>query len=412
MQDILSKKTLADVILDNKTVIVRVDFNVPIKDGVIQDNKRIAAAIPTIEYLIKHNCKIILLSHLSRIKSIDDIKSNKKSLKPVASELAKLINDVNVTFIPTSTGQLVTDAVKLMKPKDVILLENTRYNDVNANGEVVKLESKCDNNLGKEWASLAEVFVNDAFGTSHRKHASNVGIANNIETSCIGLLIQKEIKNLSRVVNNPVRPVVAILGGAKVSDKLKVIDNLLNIADKILICGGMAYTFLKAQGIDIGTSLYEPEMLDSAKQILAKGSDKINVSIDFMCGETFADVKPIYRTKEQGLAGVMGLDIGKETIKLFTKQLQNAGTVFWNGPCGVFEFNNFQEGTKAICECLKNLTVSHGTFTLIGGGDSATAIVTLGYSENDYSFISTGGGASLEFIEGSPLPGIECIQNK
>lgn len=412
MQDILSKKTLKDIDFTKKTVIVRVDFNVPIKDGEVQDTKRIVAALPTINRLINNKCKIILLSHLSRIKSLEDIKSNKKSLLPVHKELVKLLPDTKVSFVNASTGQLVKDAVANMSEGDILLLENTRYNDISENGEVTKLESKCDNNLGKEWASLADIFVNDAFGTSHRKHASNVGIANNIATSCIGFLIQNEIENLSKIIINPKKPVIAILGGAKVSDKLKVIKNLLSIADKILICGGMAYTFLKAQGVDIGTSLFEPEMLESANQILAIAKDKLVISSDFMCADSFVDSTPIYKTKEQGLAGVMGLDIGKRTIQSFVNELNKAGTVFWNGPCGVFEFSNFKNGTKAICQCLRDITISRGTFTLIGGGDSATAVVALGYSEQDYSFISTGGGASLEFIEGSPLPGIECIQNK
>ncbi|MDR0675331.1 MAG: phosphoglycerate kinase [Mycoplasmataceae bacterium] len=411
MQNILNKKTLNDIDCNNARVIVRVDFNVPIKDNIVTDRKRIVAALPTIQHLLNNKCKIILLSHLSRIKSLDDIKSNKKSLKPVAEVLQELLPNNDVEFLNVNRGQMVIDAVEKLEPGQILILENTRYCDVNEKGEVVKLESKCDENLGKEWASLASIFVNDAFGTAHRKHASNVGIAQHIPISCIGFLIQKEIVNLSKIAHNPNHPVVAILGGAKVSDKLKVINNLLNIADKVLICGGMAYTFLKTQGVDIGSSLLETEMLDEAKKILTKGKDKIILPQDFRCAPEFADVFPINRTKIQGLNGVMALDIGDQTLLNFGNALIGAQTVFWNGPAGVFEFKNYQSGTKGICSILKKLTEHHHAFTLIGGGDSAAAAVSLGFKEADFSFISTGGGASLEFIEGSPLPGIEVIQN-
>lgn len=411
MQSILNKKTLHDVNLKDKHVIVRVDFNVPVKDGKVVSNKRIQAALPTIKYLLAQNCKIILLSHLSRIKTIDDIKSGKKSLAPVAYELQVLLPDYSVKFVDASRGAKVEDAVRALEPQNIILLQNTRYNDVDENGEVVKLESKCNMDLGKEWAGLANVFVNDAFGTAHRKHASNVGIALNIPESCIGFLIQEELDNLSKITTNAKKPVVAILGGAKVSDKLKVINNLLNIANKVLICGGMAYTFRKAQGIDIGTSLIEEEMLPEAKKLLELAGNRIILSQDFYCATEFADVTPTYRKASEGLNGVMGLDIGPDTVQAFTNALKGAGTVFWNGPAGVFEFANFQRGTKTICQLLKDLT-SQGAFTLIGGGDSASAATGLGFQESDFSFISTGGGASLEFIEGSPLPGIESISNK
>ncbi|MDR0739418.1 MAG: phosphoglycerate kinase [Mycoplasmataceae bacterium] len=408
----LNKKTLLDINCKDERVIVRVDFNVPIKDGKVVDPKRIVAAIPTIKHLLDNNCKVILLSHLSRIKTLDDIKSGKKSLKPVADVLQQLLPNNQVIFLNFNRGRKLITAVEELQHKQILLLENTRYCDVNDAGEVVKLESKCDEQLGKEWASLANIFVNDAFGTAHRKHASNVGIAKHIPTSCIGFLIQKEIENLSKIVHNPQRPVVTILGGAKVSDKLKVINNLLKIADKILICGGMAYTFLKAQGVDIGSSLLETEMLDEAKNILAKGKDKIILPQDFYCAPEFADVLPTIRTVTQGLNGVMGLDIGDQTLINFGSELVGAQTVFWNGPAGVFEFKNFQTGTRGICSILKKLTQHHHAFTLIGGGDSASAAVSLGFKESDFSFISTGGGASLEFIEGATLPGIEAIQNK
>lgn len=411
MSDSINKKTLKDVDLNNKTVIVRLDFNVPIKDGVISDNKRITAAIDTLMYLLENNCKIIVLSHLSRIKSLDDIKSNKKTLAPVAKELQKLLPYVKVKFSNTNVGQTVIDEVQQLQHREILLLENTRYNDVNENNEITKKESKCDDELGKFWASLADVFVNDAFGTAHRKHASNVGIAQNIETSCIGFLIQKELDNLSKITHNPKRPVVAILGGAKVSDKLQVIHNLIKIADHILICGGMAYTFLKAQGIKIGKSLLEEESLNDAKDILTKAKDKMILSCDFYCAKEFIDQEPIYKTLNEISDDLMGMDIGYETIKKFNDILNNAQTIFWNGPAGVFEFSHYQYGTKAICQTLKDKT-KNGAFTLIGGGDSAAAAVALGFNENDFSFISTGGGASLEFIGGETLPGIEEIQDK
>ncbi|MDR2369147.1 MAG: phosphoglycerate kinase [Mycoplasmataceae bacterium] len=408
----LNKKTLDDIDCEGAKVIIRVDFNVPIKDGVVTDPKRIVAALPTIQYLLRHNCKIILLSHLSRIKNLDDIKSGKKSLAPVVKVLQELLPNHDVLFLNVNRGPSVVDAVEKLKAGQILLLENTRYCDVNANGELVKLESKCDEALGKEWASLATIFVNDAFGTAHRKHASNVGIAQYIAISCIGLLIQKEITNLSKIAHNPKRPVVAILGGAKVSDKLKVINNLLEIADKILICGAMVYTFLKTQNVDVGTSLLEPEMLEEAKKILQKGKDKIMLPQDFLCVSEFVDASPTTRTVTQGLNGMMGLDIGEQTLITFGAALAGARTIFWNGPAGVFEFKNFQAGTKGICSILKKLYHEHHAFTLIGGGDTAAAAVSLGFQEADFSFISTGGGASLEFIEGSPLPGIAAIQNK
>lgn len=407
----LNKKTLKDVDLKGKKVIARLDFNVPIKEGKITDTKRIVATLPTLNYLIQNNCKIILLSHLSRIKSTDDIKSGKKSLKLVAEELQRQLPNNKVTFVDASVGQKVVDAANNLQPGEVILLENTRYNDVNENNEVVKKESKCDNELGKFWASLAEVYVNDAFGTAHRKHASNVGIAQNIGTSCIGFLVEKELQNLSKVSENPEKPFVAIMGGAKVSDKLKIVNHLVEIADYVLIGGGMVFTFLKAQGYDIGNSLLETEMIDEAKKILAKGGNKIILSTDAYCALSFEDTKPEYRKIEDGLNGLMGLDIGPRTIEDFKAKLMTAKSVVWNGPVGVSEFKNFTYGTVEICKILKEITAK-GTFTVIGGGDSAAAAISLGFKESDFSFISTGGGASLALIEGSVLPGVEAIQNK
>lgn len=407
----LNKKTLKDVDLQGKKVICRVDFNVPMKDGKITDNKRIVASLPTIKHLTENGCKIILLSHLSRIKTLDDIKSGKKSLSLVAQELQKLLPNNKVSFIPTSVGQQVIDAASKLQSGEIILLENTRYNDVNENNEVVKKESKCNDELGKFWASLADVYVNDAFGAAHRKHASNVGIAQNINTSCVGFLVEKELTNLSKVCENPEKPFVAIMGGAKVSDKLKIVNHLVEIADYVLIGGGMAYTFLKAQGFDIGTSLLETEMIDEAKKILEKGNGKIFLTVDCKCSKEFANVPPTYREIKDGLGDLSGMDVGPLTISLFKEKLANAKSIVWNGPVGVFEFSNYANGTKEICQALKDAT-SNGSFTVIGGGDSAAAAVSLGFKESDFSFVSTGGGASLALIEGSTLPGIEAIQNK
>lgn len=407
-----NKKCITDVNLKNKTVIVRVDYNVPIKDKVITDNKRIVASIPTLKHLIENNCKIILLSHLSRIKSLNDIKSGKKSLKIVADELKKQLKNVNVIFCEENTGKNVIDQVNKLKPQEILVLENTRYNDVNEKGEVVKKESKCDPELGKFWASLADVFVNDAFGTVHRKHASNAGIANNIKTSCIGFLIENELENLQKVADKPQKPFISIVGGAKISDKLKVVEQLLNKSNKVLIGGAMAFTFLKAQGHNIGKSLVETEMVSTAKNMLDKYGEKIVLPVDFYCAPNYEDVESTYRTLDQGLEGLMGLDVGPKTTKIFEKELANAKTVIWNGPIGVSEFKNFSNGTKELCNILKKCHNENKTFIVIGGGDSAAAAINLGFKESDFGFISTGGGASLALIEGSSLPGIESIQDK
>ncbi len=406
-----NKKTLRDLDLNNKKVIVRFDFNVPIKDNAVLNDKRIVAAIPTIKYLLDRNCCIIGLSHLGRIKSIDDIKSNKKTLAPVAKRLQELLINNKVIFEPSLDYSIIKQKVEKLQPGQILLLENTRYYDVDDKNTIVKLESKNNNELAKFWASLGDCFVNDAFGTAHRAHASNVGIAQNIKDSCIGFLIEKEINSISQAIENPKQPYVAILGGAKVSDKIKVINNLLPKVDKIIICGGMAYTFLAAQGYDIGKSICEPEMYEFATQMLKKGKDKIVLTKDAYCGKEFIDAPGVLINAHDGFKDYEGLDIGEQTIKLFNETLDNAKTVVWNGPCGVFEFKNYQNGTYSIAKKLAELTTK-GCYTLIGGGDSAAAIKQLGYKESDFSFVSTGGGASLALIEGSPLPGVEAIANK
>ncbi|MCL6428702.1 Phosphoglycerate kinase [Spiroplasma sp. JKS002669] len=396
----MNKKTLKDINFENKKVIVRLDFNVPIENNKITDDTRIKAALETIKYLQNHNAKIIMLSHLGRIKTEADKKT--RSLSLVAKKLQELINHP-VIFINETRGKNLETAVNKLKAKDLLLIENTRFEDLNG-----KKESKNDPELGKYWASLGEVFVNDAFGTAHRAHASNVGIATYIKDSCIGFLIEKELTMLNKVVINPERPFVAILGGAKVSDKIDVIKQLLTKADSVLIGGGMAYTFMKALGYKIGKSLVENDKVDLAKELINLGKDKLVLPVDYIAAPEFKDIKGTNTTDQNIADNLMGLDIGTKTEKLFQDKLKSAKTIVWNGPMGVFEMNNFAHGTKAICEAIANLK---SAFSLIGGGDSAAAVTKFHY-EKKVSFISTGGGASLEYLEGKDLPGITAIKNK
>ncbi len=395
----MKKKTLEDLCVQGKKVLVRVDFNVPIIDGVISDDNRILQALPTIQYLIEEGAKVILLSHLGRIKKEEDLAKN--SLEVVAKRLQELL-EKNITFIPHTRGPELEKAINEMKDSEVVMLQNTRYEDLDG-----KKESKNDPKLGAYWASLGDMFVNDAFGTAHRSHASNVGIASCLE-SAAGYLMEKELKYIGDTVANPQRPFVAILGGAKVSDKIGVIENLLIKADKILIGGGMAYTFMKAMGFNIGTSICEDDKLDLAKSILENANGKIILPLDVLVTEEFKEDAPFRVATYKNLkSNEMGLDIGPKSIKLFAKELKGAKTVVWNGPMGVFEFENFATGTKAICEILANLK---GARTIIGGGDSAAAAIQMGYREK-FTHISTGGGASLEFLEGKLLPGVESLDN-
>lgn len=393
----MAKKTVQDLDLKDKKVLVRVDFNVPIKDGVITDDNRIKAALPTINHIVEHGGKAILFSHLGRVKTEEDKAG--KSLRPVAARLSELIGK-EVTFIPETRGKELEDAIADMKMGDILVFENTRFEDIDG-----KKESKNDPELGKYWASLGDVFVNDAFGTAHRAHASNVGIASNLP-SAAGFLMEKEIKFIGGAVDEPKRPFVAILGGAKVSDKIGVIENLLKKADKVLIGGGMAYTFLKAQGKEIGTSLVELDKVDLAKELLEKADGKIILPIDFAVTKEFKDVPPTILKEIP--ADDMSLDMGPESIALFNKELQGAKTVVWNGPMGVFEMENYAKGTIGVCESIANL---EGATTIIGGGDSAAAANQLGFADK-FTHISTGGGASLEYLEGKALPGVESISNK
>ena len=403
----MAKLTVEDLPLEGKKVLMRVDFNVPISDdgSKVEDDNRIVAALPTIKYVIEHNGKAILFSHLGRIKKEEDKPA--KSLKAVAERLSELL-DKPVKFVPVTEGEELEDAINELKDGDVLLVQNTRYEDVK-DGEYVKRESGNDPELGKYWASLGDVFVNDAFGTAHRKHASNVGIATNMPgKAAAGYLMQKEIKFLGDAVDNPERPFVAILGGAKVSDKIGVIDNLLEKADKIIIGGGMAYTFYAAKGIKTGDSLVEKDKVDVAKKILDKAGDKLVLPIDNVVADKFdndANTKVVEGDIDDGW---MALDIGPKSIKEFEDVLKDAKTVVWNGPMGVFEKPNFAKGTLEIGKFLG--TLSDAT-TIVGGGDSTAAVKQLGVADK-LTHISTGGGASLTYLEGKTLPGIAAISEK
>ncbi|ALR99938.1 phosphoglycerate kinase [Enterococcus silesiacus] len=397
----MAKKTIKDVDLKDKKVLVRVDFNVPLKDGVITNDNRIVAALPTIQYVIDNGGKAILFSHLGRVKTEEDKAG--KSLKPVAERLGELLGKP-VTFVPETRGTELETAVNNMKDGDVLVFENTRFEDIDG-----KKESGNDAELGKYWASLGDVFVNDAFGTAHRAHASNVGIASTGIPTVAGFLMEKEIKFVGEAVTAPKRPFVAILGGAKVSDKIGVIENLISKADKILIGGGMTYTFYKAKGIEIGNSLVEEDKVALAKELIEKAGDKLVLPIDSVCANEFSnDVETVITDGEAVPEGYMGLDIGPKSIELFTKALEGAKTVVWNGPMGVFEMSNFAKGTIGVCEAIANL---EDATTIIGGGDSAAAAIQLGFADK-FTHISTGGGASLELLEGKELPGLAAINDK
>lgn len=395
------KKTIDQLDLKNKRVIIREDLNVPMDGNKITSNARIVAALPTIQKAINDGAKVIILSHLGRIKEKSDLA--KKSLKPVAKELSDLLKKP-VNFIPHTKGKEVEEAIQQMQPGDVILLENTRFEDIND-----KAESNNDPKLGKYWASLGDIFINDAFATSHRSHASNVGIASNIKESAIGYLVEKEIKNLSKAIKNPQRPAVAIIGGAKVSDKIKTIENLAKNVDKLIIGGGMAYTFEKSQGLNVGDSIVEDDKLDLARQLLKKYQDKIVLPVDTALSKTYSNVTPVFNTYNslEIPSPLMGMDIGPKTIELFRKTLRGAKTVIWNGPLGVTEFSNFARGTEEVAKAIGAL---ENAYTVVGGGDSAAAIKKLKL-ESQFSHISTGGGACLAMLEGSTLPGVAVISD-
>ncbi len=382
-------KTIKDFDLNDKKVIIRVDFNVPIKDGIIKDDTRIIESLKTIKYAINNNAKVILMSHLGRIKEEAD--KEKNTLLPVSIRLSELLKKT-VKFVNKTRGEELEKAIESLKPSDVLLMENTRFEDLDG-----KKESDNDSELGKYWASLGDIYINDAFGTAHRAHASNVGIASNLESG-IGFLIEKELNNLLPAVNNPEHPFTVILGGAKVSDKIGVIENLVNKADYILIGGGMAFTFLKASGVEIGSSLLDEDSIDFCKKMLKENKDKLILPIDVV-----TDLKECFITDITNEE--KGLDIGPKTVKLFKQYLDVSKTVIWNGPVGMFEDEKYSGGTKGICEILRNIKA----VKIAGGGDTASAIKQFGY-DKIFTHISTGGGASLELLEGKVLPGIEVIK--
>lgn len=392
------KKTIRDFRLKNKKVIIRVDFNVPIKDNQILDDNRIIMSLDTIKYAIEKDAKVILMSHLGRVKTDEDKQT--KSLKIVSNRLSELLNK-EVIFIPNTRGKELESTINTMNNGDVLLMENTRFEDIDG-----KKESSNDLELGAYWASLGDIFINDAFATSHRAHASNVGIATNIKSG-IGFLIEKELEAFEPVLKRPKHPFTVILGGAKVSDKIGVIKNLVKKADYILIGGGMSYTFLKAEGYEIGNSLVDYDSINFATKILNKYPDKIILPIDTVNSLELNDKNIrtclINEIKEDEI----GLDIGEKTLELFKKYINMSKTVIWNGPVGYFEIEGFAKGTKGLCEILKN----SNSEVIIGGGDTASAVINFGYKEC-FNHISTGGGASLELLEGKQLPGISVISDK
>lgn len=396
----LNKKNIEDINVKGKRVLVRCDFNVPLKDGAITDENRLVGALPTIKYLIDNGAKVILCSHLGKPKGEPKMEL---SLSPVAKRLSQMLgNEVKFAADDNVVGENAKNAVAEMNNGEVILLQNTRYR---------KEETKNKESFSKELASLAEVFVNDAFGTAHRAHCSTVGVTEFIDTSVCGYLIQKELKFLGDAVENPERPFVSILGGAKVSDKINVINNLLDKVDTLIIGGGMAYTFLKAQGYSIGKSLLEEDKLDYANEMIKKAQAKgvkLLLPIDHVVGKEFsAETEPIV-TKDANISEeYMGLDIGPKTANNYEEAVKEAKTVVWNGPMGVFEFANFAKGTMAVAEAL----AASEAATIIGGGDSAAAVNQLGFGDK-MTHISTGGGASLEFLEGKELPGIVALNEK
>ena len=393
------KKTIRDYDLSGKKVMIRCDFNVPMQNGKITDDNRIVASLPTIEYAIQNGAKIILMSHLGRIKTEED--KSKNSLKEVSIRLSELLKK-DVIFIPFTRGKELETAISNLKDGDVLLMENTRFEDLGG-----KKESGNDSELGRYWASLGDIYINDAFGTAHRAHASNVGIAS-ILPNGVGFLIEKELNVMKKAIDDPERPLTVILGGAKVVDKIPVIENLVKIADHILIGGGMAFTFLKAEGYEIGKSLLDSENIEFCKRILGENKDKIILPVDVACGtEMDNDVECRYTSIDDIHPNEMGLDIGEETVQLFWKYIKDSKTIIWNGPVGLFELDKFAKGTRTLCKELKE----SGAITIIGGGDTASAVINMGYGEY-MTHISTGGGASLELLEGKELPGIACINEK
>nr|WP_207710408.1 phosphoglycerate kinase [Clostridium senegalense] len=398
---IFNKKTIEDINIKGKKILVRCDFNVPLSEGKITDENRLLGALPTINYLIEKGGKVILCSHLGKPKG--EAKPE-LSLKPVADRLSELLNkDVKFLKDDNVISESVKKEIEQLKDSEIALLENTRFR---------KEETKNDEIFSKELASVCDIFVNDAFGTAHRAHCSTVGVTNFVKDSVCGYLIQKELKFLGDAVEQPVRPFTAILGGAKVSDKINVINNLLEKVDNLIIGGGMAYTFLKANGYEVGNSLVEEDKLDYAKDMMKKAEEKnvkFLIPVDHVIANEFSkDAKAIITEEKNIEKGYMGLDIGPKTVELYKKAILESKTIVWNGPMGVFEFKNFENGTKTIA---KALAENKEATTIIGGGDSAAAVNMFQLGEK-MTHISTGGGASLEFLEGIALPGIVALNDK
>jgi len=398
----MRKKTIKDIALQGKKVLVRVDFNVPIKDEVITNDNRITAALPTINYILEQGGKAILFSHLGRVKEEADKAG--KSLAPVAAALGEKLGKT-VHFPGVTRGEKLEKAINALTNGEVLLVENTRFEDLDG-----KKESKNDAELGAYWAKLGDgIFVNDAFGTAHRAHASNVGISANVENAVAGFLLENEIKFIKNAVDAPERPFVAILGGSKVSDKIGVIENLLNKADKVIIGGGMTYTFYKAQGLEIGSSLCEDDKLALARELMEKAGDKLILPVDSKEANAFANYTDVKNTQSEAVsAGYLGLDIGPKSIAKFEAQIKGAKTVIWNGPMGVFENDDFQAGTIGVMDAI---AAQAGAISIIGGGDSAAAAINLGRADK-FSWISTGGGASMELLEGKELPGLTSLTDQ
>ncbi|AHC39810.1 phosphoglycerate kinase [Mycoplasma ovis str. Michigan] len=407
-----NKQTLKDLSLHGKRVVVRLDLNVPIENGVIKNKTRILGTIETLKYLMEKGCKIVALSHFDRIKSYEDMMSGKKSLKIVAKEFEQIFSTKKVLFIDDRDFDTVKHKIK-SSHADLVILENTRYYDVDpSTKELVKWESKNSPVLAGFYSELGDVFINDAFGTSHRAHASNVGVAERIKDNAIGFLVEKELQALDYACETDEKPKIMILGGSKASDKLRLIKEIIDKVDKLIIGGGMSYTFLKAQGKPVGLSMVEHDYVSQCGEILSRYPSKIVLPVDHLVADKFED-KPgrVIDADDSNWDTGMALDIGPKTVEFFSEILDNAKIVIWNGPMGVFEFDNYSGGTFSILRKLAELTEKRGVYSLIGGGDSVAAAEKLNMTDK-FSFVSTGGGATLTFLERGPLPGIEIIKDK